>query len=420
MKQALLCDQCEERSKAVSYCSTCSEYLCEECLRAHKRLKAYRSHDTVSTASKRFSATKHQSKKSYNCSVHPNETLKLYCKTCSTLACILCFVSSHNGHDIGSIDSKTRKEVEAGIRDLVKETDSKLTEFEQNFQYISAVEKDKSEQSAPLKAEIDEKVDSLITQLETRRAELHKEIDDAITRDQKGLWAEKEYHETTIVSLKGALSFARRSLKNCKEDTELLALNAQITARLKELSQLKWESQLTEKIETTKLGLNFTESMYPDLRKEKSDPKLVGEVYTSISEPTVQLGIDRQSRSIDYQQGCSISFQITATVTISGKKVSRNIELVGSATYTQTDYRRNSYYGTHRRNQSGTALTHKDTGGRNRWNVTLNPPGPGSYYITFYAKGKYGNKDLCNQCSFTASAQELRSGQGVYYTDYDY
>ncbi len=42
----------------------------------------------------------------------------------------------------------------------------------------------------------------------------------------------------------GALSFARRALA-CKEDTELLA---QVISRLKELSQLKWDTQSTMKL----------------------------------------------------------------------------------------------------------------------------------------------------------------------------
>ena len=421
VKQALLCDQCEERSKAVSYCSTCSEYLCEECLRAHKRLKAYRSHETVSTASKSFSATKHQSKKSYNCIVHPNEWLKLYCKTCSTLACLHCFVSSHNGHDVGSIDSKTRKVVEASIRDLVKETDSKLTEFEENLKYISAVEKKKSKESAPLKAEIDKKVDSLIAQLEARRAELHKEVDDAITKDQKEVWAQKEYHETSIVSLRGALSFAKRSL-NCQEDIELLALNVQITSRLKELSQLKWKSQSIEKVELTAMRFEETHNAplsaaalttqvpqfeQDDLRfgpaeipiSEDEDEffddtvlpvsKLVGELHTTTSHPSLKLSSDLESCTA--QQGCSVSFQITADILIGTRKGHKNANITGSVTYEYSEQE----YGFDQRDvsRSSSALVKKDANA-NSWTVTFTPQCEGTSQIVFTAEGQYGNRAI--------------------------
>ena len=47
----------------------------------------------------------------------------------------------HNGHDIEIIDDKTKQEVEQSINNLVKVTDSKLKEFEENLKYVSALEK---------------------------------------------------------------------------------------------------------------------------------------------------------------------------------------------------------------------------------------------------------------------------------------
>ena len=87
--------------------------------------------------------------------------------------------------------------MEKGISDLTRAADSNLTKFEQNLQYISAVEVDKREQLAPLKAQIDKKVDSMIAQLEVRRAELHEEVDDAISNDQKELWHKKSIMKQT-------------------------------------------------------------------------------------------------------------------------------------------------------------------------------------------------------------------------------
>ncbi len=136
----------------MAYCHTCSDYLCEECLRAHKKVKALRDHKTVNITPGKALDIEPQAKKSYSCSIHPEEPLKLYCKSCKSLACLLCFVGLHNGHDIGSINDKTRQEVEQTINNLVKETDSKLAEFEDSLKYVSAVEKEKTEAPIPLKA----------------------------------------------------------------------------------------------------------------------------------------------------------------------------------------------------------------------------------------------------------------------------
>ena len=274
------CQQCEDNNNAVAYCNTCS-HICDKCLTAHKEFKVFHLHEIVSYESDNQESESEitvQLRKAYYCTVHPQENLKFYCKTCLSLVCVYCFVNNHNGHDIGSIDDKIRQEVEQSINDLVKETDSKLTEFTDNMKYISAVEKEKAEISTLLKVEVDKKVDCLIQQLEVRRKELHKEIDDACTKDLKELWAQKEYHETAITSMEGALSFARRALAR-KEDTELLALCAQVTSRLKELSQLKWDIQETEKIEACLV--NWT--------PETSDEVSVGKIVAHTSVPTIKI-----------------------------------------------------------------------------------------------------------------------------------
>ena len=407
----------------MRYCPACSKYLCTECLAAHNRLTPYRYHETVSVTSKEIPNVKQQAKKSYYCRLHPDEHLKLYCKKCQSVACVLCFVSSHNGHDIGTIDSKTRKDVQKVIEGLITEADSKLTEFKQNLQYVAAVEKAKSEQSAPIKAEIDKKIDSLIAQLEARRAELHKEVDDAITKDQKELWAQKEYHETNIVSLKGALSFARRSL-NCQEDIELLALNAQITSRLKELSQLKWKSQSTEKVELTVMrfeethnaplpeaalttqGIQFNEqddfgfepaetTVFEDEPFEDTaqggDPKLVGVLYTTTSQPTLKLSSDLENNSCTVIQGSSVSFQITADILIGTRKGHKNANITGSATF---KYNQQQYYYREQNVSNGSSVLVKKDANANSWTVTFTPQYEGTHQIIFTAEGQYGNRAI--------------------------
>ena len=215
------CQQCEDNNNVVAYCNTCS-HICNECLAAHKRCKTFRSHEIVSGDEE--SQSKLQPKKTYYCTVHPEEGLKVYCKSCQVLACIYCFMSAHNGHDIRNIDNESRMEAEKTINELADITNSKLREFENNWKYISSVEKDKAESSAPIKDEISKKVSILIAKIKQKQKKMLQEIDDACTKDLKELWAQKEYHETAITSMEGALSFARRALA-CKEDTELLALS---------------------------------------------------------------------------------------------------------------------------------------------------------------------------------------------------
>ncbi len=397
-----VCEQCDDSNKPVAYCHTCSDYLCDECLRAHKRLKAVRDHKTVNITPGKALDIEPQSNKSYLCSVHPEEPLKLYCKSCKSLACLLCFVGLHNGHDIGSIDGKARQEVEETTKDLVKETDSKLTAFEDNLKYVSAVVKEKTEASITLNAQVDKKVDFLIQQLEARRTELHKEIDDACTKDFNELWAQKEYHETAITSMEGALSFARRALA-CKEDTELLALCSQVTYRLKELSQLEWDSQNTEKIEMAIPEFKETnEQTYVQpaavhTKKKKhlhlsisTSPKLVGELQSTAARLAIKITTNKEKR-VRCRYGEDFSIQVTAGVKMNGNNAKKLTKLTISAIESQGT--RNVYYPVP---SYGAAeqIDIQENAQPNSWTVKFHPKIARSYRITIRMCGKYGDTTM--------------------------
>ncbi len=281
----------------------------------------------------------------------------------------------HNGHDIGSINDKTRQEAEQSINNLVKETDSKLAEFEENLKYVSAVEKEKTEAPIPLKAQVDKKVDFLIQQLEARRKELHKEIDDACTKDLKELWAQKEYHETFITSMEGALSFARRAL-TCKEDTELLALCAQVTSKLEALSQLKWNSQATEKIEMKRIKFTTYAT------KGETDTT-VGEIHVHTSTPDIQITTTKLQNRVPLSGGCSITFQVTAGVNFKRKTP----KLTASATYTALYY--DCEYG-----QETYNCTTKANTTSNSWTVKFTPEESNTYTIILQVDGEYGGTNI--------------------------
>ena len=368
------CQQCEDNNNAVAYCNTCS-HICNECLTAHKQFKLFRLHEIVSYESddQEIESTV-LPKKSYYCTIHPEEGLKLYCNSCMTLVCVHCFVSAHNGHDIRSNDG-ARIKAEETINELVETTESKLKEFEatcNNMKYISFVEKEKSELLTTLKAQVDKKVDGLIQQLEARRKELLKKIDDTCTKLLKELWAQKEYHETAITSMEGALSFARRALA-CKEDTELLALCAQVTSRLKELSQLKWDIHETEKIEI--IAVEWKPATYFNVSNR------VGKISTR-SIPTID--IEPIDMPTTFKPGEELTFKVTATFPNTLKNfqleedndVKLNVSAMCSGS--REEYTECGYYSKHQKSFKKEAdrrtVTKTVTKSQNEWTISFYPP----------------------------------------------
>lgn len=388
------CEQCEEGGKTVSYCKTCADYICEECLQAHKKLKPLRHHETISI-SEDVGDTKADSecrqKRSFYCSIHPNESLKLFCKTCQTLACLHCFITTHNGHDIGSMDNRRTKELRKNIRELIREANLTLKEFEDNLMYIQMVDKEKKDELEPLKASINKKVDFCIAQLETRRKQLLKDAEEAHTKDTKELWAQKEYHEAAITHLKGALSFAKRSLK-VREDIQMFAVSAEVIASLQQLSQLRWDSQETEIIEMT--SIRFGNPDFDQFHLPVVDFKALGEVHKTISPPEIEI----MSKNIPstVKVGSPVQVHVKATLTLLGRdmlmRTYGDMNMIAMGTVRRKEKVENVQVQVFKDNED-------------LWTIQFTPQHKGTYSICIEAQSAYGLQVVSNKYRYNIFAQ---------------
>ncbi|XP_052818175.1 uncharacterized protein LOC128244199 [Mya arenaria] len=95
------CQPCEEEGKravAQGFCQTCQEYMCDSCIKAHKKFKVSKNHIMLSNDKMPsfFPSTKQSDiGVTEYCRKHPNEMIKFYCPTHSDLGCGDCVVIGH-------------------------------------------------------------------------------------------------------------------------------------------------------------------------------------------------------------------------------------------------------------------------------------------------------------------------------------
>jgi len=98
------CTGCEENITASHFCVDCSEWLCDPCAQAHRRVKVTKDHNVESVGQLSASAASASAssvvskRRSMMCPNHPNELLKLYCETCVKLTCRDCQLGEHRDH----------------------------------------------------------------------------------------------------------------------------------------------------------------------------------------------------------------------------------------------------------------------------------------------------------------------------------
>ena len=109
-EKTLVCGECERPGPVRSYCIDCQNYLCNECgFQLHKMLKAYRGHKVIPI--KDINAATLQPCQIHYCKVHKAEALRLYCGTCSKLACHDCTLVEHRQHNYSFVED-ARKQVD--------------------------------------------------------------------------------------------------------------------------------------------------------------------------------------------------------------------------------------------------------------------------------------------------------------------
>ena len=91
-----LCQLCEVENVAFVKCIDCDKYLCKECHKYHSRLKMSKDHQIE------FLHEDDESFKS-ECNEHKKE-LTLFCKPCNKPLCIECQKTSHEAHEVKTLD----------------------------------------------------------------------------------------------------------------------------------------------------------------------------------------------------------------------------------------------------------------------------------------------------------------------------
>ena len=373
-----ICQQCDESNKAVSYCKTCSDYFCDSCLKAHKRLKLFRDHTTVEL----------ESTQGFKCFLHPYEQMNIYCQTCKTLVCADCFGTSHNGHIKRSVDDRLQERAEKAIANSIHQVQLKQREFEENLDYLQSIEKSKTSELIQLKDKIDKKVDLMIVRLEARRTELHTKVGNTYTADLEKLVVEREYHERSVSNMKGALCFAKRVLDH-KNDAPLLALAGQTISCLNKQSQLEWDSKQAEKldvnklewVESTKIIVSRSNVRLDERTRYICNIELVGHIQ-EYTPSNIQLALQNVPKEV--KRGQQAGFQVTV-VAIEPQvhaRVFKSIQMQGFIKNKMSPFALRS-----------TVVTEPKDFGK-VWDVRFTPRYSGTYFIELRVWVEYGGKTI--------------------------
>jgi hypothetical protein len=131
------CDPCQENSKiavAMSFCSECTEALCERCTETHQAMKITRHHKVISIEEARAMPRSLAANAYVSCPVHMGESMKVFCVDHNKPCCNTCVATQHRKCD----NVATIEDLAIHIRES-KEHEAMLDHFTQRASHMGKI-----------------------------------------------------------------------------------------------------------------------------------------------------------------------------------------------------------------------------------------------------------------------------------------
>ncbi|XP_063967316.1 E3 ubiquitin-protein ligase TRIM33-like isoform X2 [Lytechinus pictus] len=125
------CNTCELQENAVCLCSSCNNFMCEQCLECHQHLKrVFGSHDIIYFQDTNSNSPCGQYPSRF-CSTHILELNSIFCEKCVRYICLKC-VFNHRDHNLKKSDQFV-SELREKVEDLSERTKMKKARLQRNM-----------------------------------------------------------------------------------------------------------------------------------------------------------------------------------------------------------------------------------------------------------------------------------------------
>ena len=206
----VVCKQCNA-SEATHHCADCKCDFCETCLEDHNGWRNMASHHVIILGQEAQPQRLVVERKN-PCTKHKNKFLEMNCASCETLICVLCKAIDHEDHDCESIDDalsrvlpnimKTKDSMESTIENIESET----LRVKDYYNTLDALETEINAIHKKRQQMLDNDLDTLLFELNTRRDKINKQEEAGIHLINNHIYDAKHVLkcvDTTMATAKG-------------------------------------------------------------------------------------------------------------------------------------------------------------------------------------------------------------------------
>ena len=225
------CEMCSG-GKATAFCRQCVNFICEDCVRPHQRMKVFATHIVSTLEQLKQGGVKEltfENPPPPKCEDH-EELKKIFCFDCNKLICRDCIVIEHAGHNYEFVKKAapaTRKKLTehlSPLKNLLPDLSTAVNQVKGTKQKIQA-QKELTERQVNAKfQELHDILDQCKVRVLRKSSVLADSKMEKLTVQEKGL-------DLSLGTAQSLIAFVERTLENAS-DEELITMQSQVVSRI--------------------------------------------------------------------------------------------------------------------------------------------------------------------------------------------
>ena len=257
-KVEVKCELCSDSGdKAEAFCRQCAMFICKDCIKQHKKLKTYLTHEVASLEDLKQGRAKPIAVKegpdSVKCPDH-DEPLGVYCFACDMLICRDCTMKDHRDHNF----EFSKKAAATTKSNLLEKLEPLKTQSSSLYHAVEEVRTSKQE----LEAERDTVANTIKTSfkelrdiLDNRERELLGEADRLVQEKMDRLSVQEKNLSLASAEVLSVVDYTEQCVRHCT-DNEVMSTHAEIRTRIeREIDECSKSGRSLEPVEMVDVGV---------------------------------------------------------------------------------------------------------------------------------------------------------------------
>ena len=225
------CEMCS-RGKATAFCRQCVNFICDECVKSHQRLRVFAGHVVSTLEELKQGGVKELSvvdTPAQKCPDH-DEPLKIFCFDCKQLICRDCVMFEHAGHKSAYV-KKAAPETRKKLAEHLSPLKNLLPDLSTAVNQVRATKQEIQAEGKLVEKQVNAKFQELHDILEQCKARVLKKAHDIGERKIEKLTVQEKGLDLSVGCVQSLVDFVERTLENAS-DEELITMQEQVVSRI--------------------------------------------------------------------------------------------------------------------------------------------------------------------------------------------